>query len=130
NGGGRGGAGIRRPGQIIATIAGGRPRSPTEGYICDPALFDLVAVNAISARHIGIARRSTVETWRGSRVAVIDLPIGLEVPVSFAHAVAEPRSIEREPRDPVRRASDRPIGTPASRANPPPFLAPCQGLTL
>src|SRR5262245_57551205 len=61
-------AAIQRPGQI-ATIAGGRPRFPTNGYIGDMALFDLVAVNAISARHIGIARRSTVETWRGFRVA-------------------------------------------------------------
>src|SRR5215471_4619776 len=102
-------AAIRRPGQIAATIAGGRPRFPTEGYICDMALFDLVAVDAISARHIGIARQSTVEIWRGSRVAVINLPIGIEVPVSFAHAVAGPRSIEREPRDMVRRTSDRPI---------------------
>ena len=87
-------AAIRSPGQI-ATIAGGRPRFPTEGYICDMALFDLVAVNAISARRIGIARRSAVEIWRGSRVAVIDLLIGIEVPVSFAHAVDGPRSIER-----------------------------------
>src|SRR5262249_52773475 len=98
-------AAIRRPGQIIATIAGGRPRFPTEGYSCDTAFFDLVAVTGISARQVGIARRSTVETWRGSGVAVIDLPIGREVPVSFAHAVAGPRSIEREPRDLVRRTS-------------------------
>jgi len=54
-------AAIRRPGQIAATIAGGRSRFPAEGYICDLALFDLVAVNAISARHIAIARRATVE---------------------------------------------------------------------
>src|SRR5262249_29346252 len=52
-------AAIRRPGQIAATIAGGRPRFPTEGYICDMALFDLVAVDAISARH------ATVEILRG-----------------------------------------------------------------
>src|SRR5262249_50965589 len=54
-------AAIRRPGQIAATIAGGRPRFPAAGYICGTALFDLVAVNAISARHIGVARRATVE---------------------------------------------------------------------
>src|SRR6516165_14782 len=108
---------IRRPGQIIATIAGRRPRFPTDGYICDMAFFDLIAVNAVSARHIGIARRSTGESWRGFRVAVIDLPISIEVPVSFAHAVAGPRSIERESRDPVRRTSDRPIGTPSSSAS-------------
>src|SRR5262249_11309840 len=54
-------AAIRRPGQTAATIAGGRPRFPTEGYICDTALFDLVTVNAISARHIGVACRATVE---------------------------------------------------------------------
>src|SRR5262245_42930324 len=109
-------AAIRRPEQIAATIAGGRPRFATDGYICDMALFDLVAVNAISARRIVIARRSAVGIWRGSRVAVIDLPIGIEVPVSFAHAVDGPRSIEREPRDLVRRTSDRPIGTSASSA--------------
>jgi Na+-driven multidrug efflux pump len=55
-------AAIRRPGQIAAAIASGRPRFPTDGYICHTALFDLVAINAISARHIGFARRSTVET--------------------------------------------------------------------
>src|SRR6516162_862666 len=116
-------AAIRRPGQIAATIAGGRPRFPTDGYICDMAFFDLIAVNPVSARHIGIARRSTGESWRGFRVAVIDPPIGLEVPVSFAHAVDGPRSIEREPRDPVRRTSDRPIGTPSSRASTLLFIA-------
>ena len=88
-------AAIRRPGQIAATIAGGRPQFPTEGYICDTALFDLIAVNAISARHIGIARRSTVESWRESRVAVIDLPIGIEVPVSFAHAARNRAMFDR-----------------------------------
>src|SRR5262245_61833178 len=109
-------AAIRHPGQIAATIAGGRPRFATDGYICDMALFDLVAVNAISARHIVIARCSAVEIWRGSRVGVIDLPIGIEVPVSFAHAVDGPRSIKREPRDRVRRTSDRPIGTSSNSA--------------
>src|SRR5262245_5416121 len=55
-------AAIRRLGQIAAAIAGGRPRFPTHGYICDTTLFDLIAVNAKSARHIGIARRASVET--------------------------------------------------------------------
>src|SRR5262249_60118744 len=54
-------AAIRRPGQIAATIAGGRSRFPAEGYICDLALFDLVAVNAISAPHIAVARPATAE---------------------------------------------------------------------
>src|SRR5262249_20086007 len=76
------------------------------------AFFDLIAVNAVSARHIGIARRSTGESWRGFRVAVIDLPIGIEVPVSSAHAAEiGPCSIERETRNLVRRTSDRPIGS-------------------
>src|SRR5262245_31443214 len=110
-------AAIRRPGQIAATIAGGRPRFPTEGYICDMALFDLVAVNAIPARH------ATVEILRGFRVAVIDLPIAIDVPVSFAHAVDRPASIEREPRDPVRTTSNRPIGTPSSSAGVLIFIA-------
>src|SRR5262249_43062229 len=61
-------AAIRRSGQIAATIAGGRPRFPTEGYICDTALFDLVAVNAISARHIRVARRTTGWSWTGAGV--------------------------------------------------------------
>src|SRR5262245_43104120 len=87
------------------------------------ALFDLIAVNAVSARHIGIARRSTGESWRGFRVDVIDPPIGIEVPVSFAHAADGPRSIEREPRDLVRRTSNRPIGTPSSSASIPIFIA-------
>src|SRR6266516_6576591 len=82
------------------------------------ALFDLVAINAISARHIGIARRSTVEIWRGSRVAVINLPIGIEVPVSFAHpAEIGPCSIKRETRNLVWRTADRPIGAPSCRAS-------------
>src|SRR6516165_7971182 len=122
-------AAIRRPGQIAATIAGGRPRFPTDGYICDMAFFDLIAVNAVSARHIGIARRSTGESWRGFSVAVIDLPIGIEVPVSFAHAAA-PRSIEREPRDPVRRTSDRPFGTPSSSASILIFVAAGEDITF
>src|SRR5262249_5309266 len=105
------------PDKLPATIAGGRPRFPTEGYICDMALFDLVAVNAISARH------ATVEILRGFRVAVIDLPITIEVPVSFAHAVDRPASIEREPRDPVRTTSNRPIGTPSSSAGVLIFIA-------
>src|SRR5262249_61636050 len=115
-GGWRGGA-TGPPEQPPATIAGRRPRFATNGYICDPALFVLVVVNAISARRIGIPRRSAVEIWRRSRVAVIDLPIGIEVPVSFAHAVDGPRSIERQPRDLVRRTSDRPIGTSSSSAS-------------
>src|SRR5262249_19732580 len=97
-------AAIRRPGQIAAAIASRRPRFPTDGYICDTALLDLVAVNAISARH------ATVEILRGFRVAVIDLPIAIEVPVSFAHAVDRPASIERETRNLLRRTADRPIG--------------------
>src|SRR5262249_34482743 len=109
-------AAIRHPGQVAATIAGGRPRFATDGYTGDMALCDLVAVNAISARRIGVARRSAVEIWRASRVGVIDLPIGIEVPVSFAHAADGPRSIKREPRDVVRRTSDRPIGTSSSSA--------------
>src|SRR5262249_34109200 len=52
------------------------------------------------------------------RVAVSDLPIGIEVPVSFAHAAEiGPCSIERETRNLVRRTSDRPIGTPSSSAS-------------
>src|SRR5262249_27520007 len=117
-------AAIRRPGQIAATIAGGRPRFPTEGYICDTALFDLVTVNAISARHIGVACRATVEILLGVRVAVIDLPIDIQVPGSFAHsAYIWARSIKRETRDPVRRTSDRPIGTPSSSASLLIFIA-------
>src|SRR5262249_17009239 len=105
-------AAIRRPGQIAATIAGGRSRFPTEGYICDMALFDLVAVDAISARHISIARRSTVEIRRGARGAVIKLPIRSEGPISCAHAAQiRTSSIERETRNLVWRTSDRPIGT-------------------
>src|SRR6516164_5611468 len=122
-------AAIRRPGQIAAPIVFGRDRSPTERYICDMALFYLVAVNAISARHIGIARRSTVEIWRGFRVAVIDLPIGIEVPVSFAHAAEiGPCSIERETRDPVRTTSNRPIGTPSSSAGVLIFIATSENI--
>src|SRR5262245_43246323 len=75
------------------------------------ALLDLVAVNAIAARH------ATVEILWGFRVAVIDLPIAIEVPVSFAHAVDRPASIEREPRDPVRTTSNRPIGAASCRAS-------------
>ena len=81
------------------------------------ALLDLVAVNAIPARH------ATVEILWGFRVAVIDLPIAIEVPVSFAHAVDRPASIEREPRDPVRTTSNRPIGTPSSSAGVLIFIA-------
>src|SRR5262249_39276943 len=104
-------AAIRRPGQIAATIAGGRPRFPTEGYICDMALFDLVAVDAISARHIGIARQSTVEILRGSRGAVINLTLGIELPFSSAHAAEMGHcSIGGEPRTVVWRSSDRPMG--------------------
>src|SRR5262249_15945334 len=110
-------AAIRRPGQIAATIAGRRPRFATNGYISAPALFDLVWVTPRRAGPIGIAARPAVEIWRRSRVAVIDLPIGIEVPVSFAHAVDGPRSIERQPRDLVRRTSDRPIGTSSSSAS-------------
>src|SRR5262249_9619180 len=54
-------AAIRRPGQIAAAIAGGRPRFPTDGYIGDLAWFDLVAVPALWARHMGVARRAPVE---------------------------------------------------------------------
>ena len=43
---------------------------------------------------------------------MINLPIGIEVPISFAHAAEiGPCSIERETRNLVWRTSDRPIGT-------------------
>ena len=54
---------------------------------------------------------------------MIHLPIAIEVPVSFAHAVDRPASIEREPRNPVRTTSDRPIGTPSSSASVLIFIA-------
>src|SRR5262249_9850951 len=109
-------AAIRHPGQVAATIAGGRPRFATDGYICDMALFDLVAVNAISARRIGVARRSAVEIWGASHGGGSVLPLRMQVPGSFVPAADGPRSIKREPRDVVRRTSDRPIGTSSSSA--------------
>src|SRR5262249_25605234 len=59
-------AAIRRPEQIATTIAGGRPRFPTEGYICDTALLDFVAVNAISAR------QATLEILRRVPAALLE----------------------------------------------------------
>src|SRR5262249_37209684 len=116
--GGMENAAIGHRGQIAATVAGGRSRFAAGGHVSDKALFDLIAVNAVSARHIGVAARATVERWCIVRACVINLPIGIEVPVTFSHpAPTRPCSIERKTRNLIRRTSDRPIGTPASGAS-------------
>ena len=49
---------------------------------------------------------------------MVDLPIGIKVPISFTHATEiGPGVIERESRDLVRRTSDRPIGASSSGAS-------------
>src|SRR5262249_55501073 len=76
-----------------------------------------------SARYIGVAPRSTVDC-SSVLACVVNLPIGIEVPVAFSHpAPTRPCSIERKTRNLVRRTSDRPIGTPASCANILLFIA-------
>ena len=48
---------------------------------------------------------------------MIDLPVGIEVPVSFADTFEiRPCLIERQPSDPIRATSDRPIGTASGSA--------------
>src|SRR5262249_59959178 len=87
--------------QIAATEAGGRSRFATRRHISDTPLADLVAVNAVSTRYIGITWTSLIDHCRRSGIgSVINLPIGTEVPVSLAHpAEIGPCSIERESRD-------------------------------
>src|SRR5262249_61482253 len=89
-------AAIRHPGQIAATIAGGRPRFATDGYICDMALFDLVAVNAISAPGIQVAARFTGESFRESRGRGIGPPTGNRNPGFIPHYLGCGRMIREE----------------------------------
>src|SRR5207248_133664 len=100
--------------QIAASVAGGCPGFPASGHICDITLLDLVAVDAVSTRHIARRSLGQIGWWWG---CVIDLPIGVEVPVAFADTFEMgPCLIERQTGDLIRRTPDRPVGTPSGSA--------------
>ena len=70
---------VGRRRKIVAEVAGRCAGFPARRHIRDITLLDLVAVHAVTARY-GVALG---RIWRG-RASVIDLPIGVEVPVAFA----------------------------------------------
>src|SRR5262249_22150206 len=95
--------------QIAASVAGGRPGFPARRHVVDITLLDLVAVDAESARR----SRPQIGRWGGS---VIDVPVGIEVPVAFADTFDTGCLIERQTNDLVRGAPDRPVGAPSGSA--------------